>query len=271
MSRLLRMIIAALVSMLAFVAACSPPPEDETAPTPTLSSRWPATEFYEVPDSIRDATIVWSAEPGIDLFSAEAKLFRAAQESVFIGWMIGLDYTYVGFKDSSGSKGGGGIFGDFEDDTGEGPFVGTIHGRIQQIIPTDTGFDVLGCVLSVGLDVRTNDKYSPSRLTDGEGGDLRSRFIRTVDPKSVLETPPTSSVRKPSSLHWQAPTGDQFTGWEVEGFVDIDPATAEKGRCVPWAKSLYPDAPAVIPRDAYANDEPPPVLPAFPGWPEDRY
>ncbi len=32
--------------------------------------------------------------------------------------------------------------------------------------------------------------------------------------------------------------GDQFIGWEIDGFVDNDPTTAGGGRCVEWARSL---------------------------------
>lgn len=269
--RQLRMITVFLVTVLVLLTACAPANEDVTDPIPTSSLRWPATEFYEVPASIHDASMVWSAEPGVDLFSAEGALVRAAQESLFIGWMIGLDYTYIGFAASSDSDGGGGIYGDFENDTGRGPFVGTIYGRIQQVIPTDTGFDVLACVLSAGLDVRVNGMYSPSGFAGGEGGELRSRFIRTAEPTNVQVTSPPSSTTEADDVHWQAPVGSQFVGWEIDGFADINPTTAKKGRCVPWARSLYPDAPRVITRDAYVRETPPPVQPAYPGWPENQF
>ena len=51
--------------------------------------------------------------------------------------------------------------------------------------------------------------------------------------------------------------------------VDQDPATSQNGRCVPWAKSLFPDAPVKIANDAYARDNPPPVQLACPGWPDN--
>ena len=104
--------------------------------------------------------MVWSAEPGIDFFSVEGTLTRAAVESIAIGLMIGLDYTYLGFATSSNSPGGGRLYGGFDDDTGQGPFAGTIQGRIQQILPTASGFDVVSCMVSVGLDVREDGKYS---------------------------------------------------------------------------------------------------------------
>ncbi|MGK2884515.1 MAG: hypothetical protein ACSLE8_07020, partial [Rhodococcus sp. (in: high G+C Gram-positive bacteria)] len=103
------------------------------------------------------------------------------------------------------------------------------------------------------------------RLADGDGTEMRSRFIRTSEPAMAPTSRPTSAPAL-DDIHWQAPTGNEFLGWEIEGLTDRDPSTSGNGRCVPWARSLYPDAPAVIPRDAYANDEPPPVLPAYPGW-----
>lgn len=270
-SRRVRMITAVLLTMLTAVAACDSAVDDDdddgSAPETTSMSRWPAINVYEVPDRVRDATMVWSAEPGIDLFSAEGTVIRAAGESLVIGLMVGLDYTYVGFAASSNSEAGGPLFSLFRADTGQGPFVGTVHSLIQQIIPTDAGFDVLSCALSVGLDVLVDGKYSPSRLTNGDGQELRSRFVRTGDPITSPAAPQSTSLPVGDALQWQAPVGNQFGGWEIDGFIDIDPVTSGKGRCAPWAQSLYPDAPRIITRDAYARGTPPPVQPAYPGWP----
>ncbi|WP_206510413.1 hypothetical protein C5142_23050 [Rhodococcus sp. BGS-1C] len=263
-----RIVVVVLVMMLTAITACDSTVDDPQVLETSAVPRWPATDIYEVPDRIRDATMVWSAEPGLDLFSTEGTLTRAALESVSIGLMVGLDYTYIGFAASSNSPGGGRLYGGFDDDTGQGPFVGTIYGRIQKILPTDSGFDVLSCVLSVGLDVREDGKYLPSRLADGDGTEMRSRFIRTNEPAMAPTSRPTSSAPALDDFHWQAPTGNEFLGWEIEGLTDRDPSTSGNGRCVPWARSLYPDAPAVIPRDAYARDTPPPVQPAYPGWPD---
>ncbi|OZF47250.1 hypothetical protein CH293_19985 [Rhodococcus sp. 14-2470-1b] len=265
--RLRSVSVASLLAMLAAVSACAPGVVEDTDPMPTSLVRWPATDVYEAPDQLREATMVWSAEPGIDLFSAEGTLVRASEESFAIGLMLGLDYTYVGFAESSNSPRNAGSLSGFRDDTGQGPFVGTIYGHIQQIIPTREGFDVLSCVLGVGLDRVVNGKYSPSLLTGSEGGEQRSRFIRNGSSESGLPTSPPAALRS-RDRHWQAPTGNEFEGWEIDGFIDLDPQTSERGRCVPWARSLYPNAPSTITPDTYARDTPPPVQPAFPGWPD---
>ena len=264
--RRLRVATAVLLTILTAVTACGSP-ADNSSPREAMSTlRLPATDTYIVPDQIRDATMVWSAEPGVDLFSTEATLTRAAQESFSIGLMLGLDYTYQGFAASSQIAGGGRLYGGFEDETGQGPFVGTIHGLIQRIIPTDSGFEVISCMLSVGLDVEVDGKFSPSGIAGGEGAELRSRFIRTGEPaKSRVMAQPSHSSGS-DDLHWQAPADNQFIGWEIDGFTDRDPSTSGSGRCAPWARSLYPDTTAVVPRDAYANDYPPPVQQAYPGW-----
>lgn len=267
-NRRVRMITAVLLTILTAVAACDPAVEDGSAPGTTSMSRWPAINVYEIPDRVRDATMVWSAEPGFDLFSAEGNVIRAAGESLVIGLMVGLDYTYVGFAASSNSVAGGPPYSLFQADTGQGPFVGTVHGHIQQVIPTDAGFDVLSCVVAVGLEVFVDRRYSPSRLTNGDGQELRSRFIRTGDPLTSPAASQPSSSPVGDDLQWQAPAGNQFGGWEIDDFIDIDPVTSGKGRCAPWAQSLYPDAPRIITRDAYARGTPPPVQPAYPGWPD---
>lgn len=264
--RRIPLLFAVLTTLIA-LSACSSVADDSTASVTTSVSPRLSSDGYEVPDRLRDVTMVWSAEPGVDLLSAEGTLIRASEESFVIGLMLGLDYAYLGFAKSSGSPGGGGILGGFRDDTGQGPFAGTIHGHIQQIIPIVGGFDVLSCVLAVGLDRQIDGKYVPSRLTGGEGSEQRSRFVRTGEPATVTSPTPLPSA-SPDLLHWQAPSGNEFIGWEIDGFIDLDSATSKNGRCIPWAKSLYPDAPVEIPRDAYARDTPPPVLPAYPGWPD---
>ncbi|MCZ4080278.1 hypothetical protein O1W68_20225 [Rhodococcus sp. H36-A4] len=268
-SRRMRMVEAVLLTILTALPACGSPVEDRSLQEPSSTSRLSADAVYVVPNRIRDATMVWSTEPGIDLYSDEGTVTRAALESFAIGMMVGLDYTYLGFAASSKIPGGGRLYGGFDDDTGRGPFVGTIHGHIQRIIPTDTGFDVISCLLSVGLDVLADGKYSPSRISNGEGAELRSRFFRTVAETSEAPAPSRTATPESGERHWQAPTGNQFVDWGIDGFTDRDPSTSGSGRCVPWARSLYPDTTPVIARDAYANDNAPPVQPAYPGWPDD--
>ncbi|ORI21117.1 hypothetical protein [Rhodococcus sp. 1168] len=269
--RIMRLAAAVLLAMLGVVAACDSTTEHGGAPATTSASHRPATDVYEVPDQIRDATMVWSAEPGIDLLATEGTLIRAALESFAIGSLAGLDYTYLGFADSSNSVAGGPLYSLFRADTGQGPFAGTLHGHLQQIVPTEVGFDVISCVLSVGLDVKVDGKYSPSGLAGGEGGELRSRFIRTGEAAKSPVVKQSSSSTGPDSRHWQAPTGNQFIGWEIDGFTDRDPTTSGNGRCARWARSLYPHTTPAIARDAYARDNPPPVQPAYPGWPDSSH
>ncbi|WP_206492714.1 hypothetical protein [Rhodococcus sp. KRD162] len=254
-----------LMVTLANITACGSVVDGPQASETSAAPRWPATNNYEVPDGIANATMVWSAESGIDLFSIEGTLARATYESVAIGWMVGLDYTYIGFPASSNSVPGGPLYSTFRAETGDGPFAGTVNGHIQQIIPTDTGFDAISCLLTAGLDVSVDGKYAPSGLTNGGGQELRSRFIRVDDIPSVHLSVASSPT---GGLHWQAPTDNRFAGWKIDGLIDIDPITSGTGRCNPWARSLYPDTTPVIPRDAYANEDPPPVQPAYPGWPD---
>lgn len=269
-----RLPVPASVFLLILVAvpACDSVAEEDFAAlstsTSTSTSRSLGSDVYEVPDQLRDATMVWSAEPEVDLFSAEGTLTRAAQESIAIGATVGLDYTYRGFAVSGNYKGGDSIYSIFKSATGEGPFAGTVHSRIQKIIPSDSGFEALTCVLSIGLDVLKNGKYSPSLLTDIAGEELRIRFIRTGDQITTAAESTPTSIQGPENLHWQAPTDNRFAGWEIDGFADVEPGSVESGRCVPWARSLFPDAEPIISREAYARDNPPHVQRAYPGWPD---
>jgi len=46
--------------------------------------------------------MVWSTEPGLELFSPEGRLVRATEEAHVIELAIGLKYTYLGFIESLG-------------------------------------------------------------------------------------------------------------------------------------------------------------------------
>ena len=183
-------VAAVLVLMMGTVPACASVVEhgDASRATSTSTSVSSGSDIYEAPDQLRDATVVWSAEPEVDLFSVEGTLIRAAQESIIIGITVGLDYTYPGFAVSGNYFGGDSIYSPFRSATGDGPFAGSVHSRIQQVIPISNGFEALTCVLSTGLDVLENGRYSPSLLTDVAGGELRIRFIRNDDP--VFHPPP---------------------------------------------------------------------------------
>jgi hypothetical protein len=264
-------VAAVLVLMVVTVPACESVVEHDDASRATSTSTSPSSgsDIYEVPDQLRDATVVWSAEPEVDLFSVEGTLIRAAQESIIIGIAVGLDYTYPGFAVSGNYLGGDSIYSPFRSATGDGPFAGSVHSRIQQVIPISNGFEALTCVLSIGLDVLENGRYSPSLLADVAGGELRIRFIRNDDQTTTAAAPPPRpSIPGPEKFTWQAPTDNRFVGWQIDGFADVEPATAESGRCDAWARSLYPDTEPIASREAYARDNPPPVEPAYPGWPD---
>lgn len=223
------------------------------------------SEVYEAPAQMRDATVVWSAESGIDLFSPESTLVRASHEASAIASLVGFNYTYPGFSEASTVKVGG-KDRSLEDETGRGPFVGTIHSRIMAITPTTSGFDSLTCVLSVGLDELRDGKYSPSKyVAHGHGSPIRTHYTRTAQPSAP--TPATTNpIPDPDRLHWQAPTGNEFNGWTFEGIFERDREAVED-LCTAWAQSIFPNAPEIIAQDAYARDSPPPSQPADPGWP----
>lgn len=255
--------------LLLTLAACG----DSTDPVPnsTPSSK-PVADTYVVPDRIRDATVVWSAEPGIDMFSAESTLIRANMESSILARLLGQGYPYLGFNASIQA---GTTYVDFGP-TGNfrrvlnGRLVGTAQARIQEVRPTDNGFESVVCVASLGLDEFRDGKYYPSGLALSRGSAVRAQYNRIPNTGNSPTTSvvPSESGTPPQDqnlLHWQAPRGNLFTGWKIVTYAETDPDLNEQ-RCAPWALSVYPDAPADMP--TYANDTPPPVQPAYPGWPD---
>ncbi|WP_306355989.1 MULTISPECIES: hypothetical protein [unclassified Nocardia] len=208
--------------------------------------------MYEPPDEVRNATVVWSAEPGIDLFSTAATLMRAADESDVIGRYAGLEHAYPGYAKAL-------ELADtprYEIERYRGTIAGTLLNHIQRIQDTEDGYLVEFCALSNAYGELRDGRY---KMWYGRGTALAARFTRNNDaPARATTTPTTTPSPAPDRLHWQAPTYNVFTGWTIS-YVESGAS------CDDWALSLYPDAP--VENEISYSDTPPPVQPAYPGWP----
>ncbi|MGX6512125.1 hypothetical protein [Rhodococcus sp. SJ-2] len=244
------------------VAACgttnTTPPE---TPTTTEST---SPDNYSVPESRRHSTLIWSSEPGIDLFSEEATLARAAIEANEIALANPLTDSYPGFSRAIDQQ--------TKDQYLEFPPIttqhfGTAYFHIMRIEPTDTGFIAHTCHQTSNVAVKNADgRYSRSVTT----GDFNLKFVfeRTptdtpptaLQPTEPTATPPTDDTGQPQ---WQAPTYDVFTGWNIN--IDGSSGRDHTHACRQWGHQYAPDA---IENDYFVltTDTPPDTLPAYPGW-----
>ncbi|NNH72963.1 hypothetical protein HLB23_24405 [Nocardia uniformis] len=202
--------------------------------------------------------MVWSAEPGIDLYSSEATLVRATDEADLIALYVGLDHSYPGYAaalaDPNRAK-------RYEAGEVRRTVVGTLLTHVQQIDPTSDGFRAEYCTL-INESASTSPGDNRWIGAMNRGDSIAAEFTRT---STTSEAPDTATpyAPAPDRLHWQAPTYNVFDGWTVTFGTGEDPAA--RARCDAWALSLYPNAPER--GDPILLQAPPAPQPAYPGWP----
>ncbi|MGC0366120.1 hypothetical protein ABH922_004104 [Rhodococcus sp. 27YEA15] len=243
------------------VAGCSTGPD--------LPDALPSTSAVVVEDAgpvgVRDATVVWSAEPGIDLFDERGRMVRAAQESDWIGLIVGSGETYPGFMDAVGS------YGVFKfDDPGRKrwPVVGTFYWHILDIVDTSAGFEAVVCNQSSRIaELRENNTYVTSF---GPASSERVTFERVLVPSSnesvsfESKGPSSLGVDRSSSSgrpQWQRLSENVFSGWSVS----TGGKSAAMQACKDWGYAIVPKAPVSGSRTV-RSDVPPVTVPAYPGW-----
>jgi hypothetical protein len=213
----------------------------------------PVESVYQSPEAVRDATIVWSSEPGVDLHSGEAALARAGFEAHYVGQRAGLNNTYPGFSQAISQM----IQSELRTTYGQFAVLGTLRAHIQAIHGESRNFVADICILG-----------QTARLEDGKYWSWSARAGATrisADAQSEEARLPVAPVAiGPAERTWQAPTYNLFKGWSIDfpyGSVPDDRS------CDPWALSVDPNLPE--PPVKYERSAPPPVLPAFPGWPAE--
>lgn len=264
MEQMSRRAAATLTSAILTVAVAATGCGDSTTgpADPTPAAVRPCTDTpnaaaaYKPPQQVCDTTMVWTAEPGIDLYSSEATLIRAMAEADLIALYAGLDYSYPGYAaalaDPARSK-------RYEESELHRTVFGTLRSHIQQIQPTENGFHAEYCGLNHESAATSPGAPELSR-PNNRGGYKGVDFVRT----GAASDTPTPYAPAPDRLHWQAPTYNVFDGWTISFEYGED--SAAKQACDSWALSLFPDLPAGQ-GDSTPLDTPPAPQPAYPGWP----
>ncbi|WP_306361419.1 hypothetical protein [Nocardia sp. CC227C] len=254
---------AGITAVLLLAVACTTSPSD--------SHESPDSPSYLPPEEVRNATVVWSAEPGTDLFDTYPTLTRAAAEALVVAGLAGPERSYPGFDEAVTDPTTRGIyFRKANRDT----VYGTLYKHIVDIVPTDTGFTAHTCESFKDFAVERDGKYNVSRSHRGHSQTITFARTKWEDNGLPLEmttsAPTATSTTTPSPApgprEWQAPEDNLFTGWIID---PGSPDDYDSERCVPWVATLDPDAPAEP--ETITTDTPPETLPAYPGWPRYRH
>jgi hypothetical protein len=251
--------IVAIGALLLTLNGCGPKANSGHAPPP---AGWP--------NQLADFTIVWSAEPGIELTTGAAVAVRAYLESYELASATGDErYVYPGFAQAT-------------DDTSDvrprlvkhsdAPWVGSERNRVISL--DRAGADVHAVVCS----------YMYGSAQREQSGGYTAQAGNPFDPNAgiyavevTLMPPPDAGQQlSPQAGPARAPSVDVFRGWRIAGrrggySSETGGAQSDLDACVAKA----PDSPE---RRAFLVNPMPggklyhprsdfPTLPAYPGWP----
>lgn len=253
--------LTGLMMLACLLTACTKAP---APPEPTSTA-------YQPPENARNATMIWSAEPGIDLFTPESILIRAAREADIVARYGGPGNTYLGFMDALDPD----LHIFYMPDSTSPSIHGTGYARIQSIQATSDGFSGLICIQSSGLATRNKGPYrsskAPAYAMVYEFSESNLPPPRPASPTPNLQpdtgssSAPTADAADPNQPTWSAPTENLFDGWAIT----LGPLPDNSDHlCEPWGRTLFPDAQAGS--ETVESDSPPPTLPAYPGWPQEE-
>ncbi len=258
-----RKLVTTLVVFM--LVACT----SETEPAPQQSPSLPVdASEYQAPEQVRNATYVWSAEPGIDLLDNRGKLIRASHESMMIAFYGGIETTYPGFSNAIDPR-----YARRINTIATRALVGTIRAHLLQVHQTEKGFNATVCIQPSHYAVRRDD--GQYHTVHGSAIEERVEFNHpTAEDRDLARVrpnvPPSTTPRPPSppiadaTHQWSAPTEDVFAGteWLISFGADLGDA---KKRCEEWGRSIEPG----VPDDGaefLVSPTPPETLPAYPGW-----
>ncbi|NNH72330.1 hypothetical protein HLB23_21125 [Nocardia uniformis] len=247
-------------AILLLTAACTTSPSAPPADT--------GTPAYRPPEEVRNATVIWSAEPGVDLFDSNSTLVRAAAEALEVAILAGPEDSYPGFNDAVTDPTTRDLY--FRRSTRDTTAYGTLYKHILDVTPTSTGFTARTCELFKAFAYQRDGIYNTSR-TGRLGNSKTITFISNTPLQSEAPsgtTPATTPVATPTPrtsgpAEWQAPEDNLFQSWTIDLAAPDD---YRSERCAPWVATLDPDAPAE--GETVTTDNPPQTLPAYPGWPK---
>jgi hypothetical protein len=229
------------------------------------------------PAKLDSFTIVWTAEPGIDLMTDGAAIAaRAYVESYYLASITeDGSYLYPGFSDAVSPDQPGGPPGTSELHPRLGlsdpdVWVGTVRHHVLSIARSDRDMTVTVCAYLYGTarEVPNQDGYAANvGMTDNLNSGIFPMRIG-------LRAPPDSGSRSTQAGLSKAPYDNVFGGWKITSFLfdylsqprSWPEKDADLAGCIAKADGP-PESRHFIPRKPYPLSDFP-TLPATPGWPE---
>ncbi len=267
-----RFTAALFLFCMCMTAACSTddhPAQHSSSSAPTAPMGWP--------QSLGDFSIVWSAEPGIDLDVAPITAIRAYIESYRLVYLTSnSSYLYPGFSKSVDQNDpnhpGTRSLWPYSHPPGASRsynWIGTERDHILSVDRTEQGVKVIVC------------HYFYGSAAQGENGEYEANmnypFDETggIDASRITLTPPIDPPQLPPQTGpARAPLQDVFDGWRItsqEGPFAVQDSDwpdyqRDKTTCIGKA----PDSPErriFLNGRAHRDRSDFPTLPPYPGWP----
>lgn len=267
------------VSLVLGSAGCGAGGHQKTA---TTTSAKPSTGWT---GPLSDYSLVWSAQPGIDLFTGAAVVARAYHESYWLAdWQGSQSFLYPGFASAVPpnepadhplgtttrwpTAGGNPV---------KEPQVGTEYDHILAIAPDGPGLTVTSCVyLYRTAHQKADGQYVGSwESPDPNAGILVERIAMSAPTGDAA--PRVAPQRGPA----RAPSDNVFGGWRVTSYLHTQPST--EGHTAPGYQEAWPDLPRDFQTCLSEAPDPPerrhfltsgehprlefPTQPPYPGWP----
>lgn len=250
-------IIAA--SMMA-LAACSPDPGVKSE---SLAAGWPKDRS--------DFSVVWTADPAIDLTSGPSVAVRAYIESYYLAILTGDDkYLYPGFSEAVERNADTGKFDGTQElwpqtDSTE-TWVGTFKQHILRVDESGPTVTVVGCLDTSESGSLIGNSFKANIGQNPNSGVKAFRVqLKTPGPEHNEALPPQVGPSR-------APFNDVFGGWRITnhqgGFVltaEWPDRATDLQMCQALASAMNKDQ-RFFPALAYKRTDFP-VLPPSPGWP----
>jgi hypothetical protein len=243
-----------LALVLLLVSGC---PQRSVAPLPPPAG-WPI--------ALDKFSMVWSAEPGIDLTKAPAVAVRAYVESFYLAKLAGDDkYLYPGFRQAVDHQSD---LWPKTDDPAKNQWVGTAQDRILTIINSGRELTAKICVYLYSTAVAEHaNEYAALVGAPGEP-------YPGIYPMQVVMAAPAEGeggrVLQPQTGPARTPHDDVFNGWRITSQQgNYFTATGSPQVDLELCAAKAPDSPER--RAELASDYHPrsdfPTRPAYPGWP----
>lgn len=180
--------------------------------------------------------MVWSAEPGLDLFDDMGRVIRASAESDLIASYFTVPAGYPGFDQSLDDD----FTRNFYQDSKPYVVPGTQFNRLISVTPVDRGYDAVYCRQSSHI----GRQVSENRYLVGFYGDAATNTISLRHPSADAETSPAPTPTPPLASADHVATQPGTTQWIGPNTVAATPVL-----------NRYVEV-----------DVPPQTLPQYPTW-----